>query len=115
VERIVQGTGDNAETRSYIGPPCTETGPSATNPRAWDLVRLWRQFLSCPLFLPFPTPKVTVWWFAVLLCIWEILCSNLKPKPSYPDYGLLQVSSVPPGKFWDSTLKTGHNHLLFNS
>jgi hypothetical protein len=38
--------------------------------------------------------------------------SNLGPETGYPDWGFLYFSSVPPGKFWNSTLKLGNEHFL---
>jgi hypothetical protein len=49
-------------------------------------------------------PSVVVKRLTLLLRILEVPCSYLGPETGYPDYGCSQFSSVPPGKFWDSTL-----------
>jgi hypothetical protein len=38
--------------------------------------------------------------------------SNLDPESGYPDLGISWFSSVPPGKFRDSTLKLCHDRFL---
>jgi hypothetical protein len=48
--------------------------------------------------------KVTAEWFALQLCMLEVLGSDLGPQFSYPDWGFLWLSSVPSCKFWDSML-----------
>jgi hypothetical protein len=47
---------------------------------------------------------VVVEWLALLFRIRVVRASNLGPETGYSDLRLFVVSSVPPGKFWDSTL-----------
>jgi hypothetical protein len=42
----------------------------------------------------------------------EVPGSNLSPDTGYPDLGFSWLFSVPPGKFWDITLKLGHDRFL---
>jgi hypothetical protein len=37
--------------------------------------------------------------------------SNLGSEKSYPDLDFSSFSSVPPGKYWDSTLKLGSDRF----
>jgi hypothetical protein len=72
------------------------------------------QIISVPVttsssdILPRLTPNVVVEWLTLLLRIREVQGSNL----GYPDWGFSWFSSVPPGKFWDSTLKLGNDRFL---
>jgi hypothetical protein len=47
-------------------------------------------------------PNVEVDWLALLLHVWEVLCSNLGPNTSYPDCDFSWFSSAPAGKWQDS-------------
>jgi hypothetical protein len=59
------------------------------------------------------TPNVVDGWLA-LLHIREDPGWNLGPETGYPDWGLSCFPSVPPGEFWDSTLKLGFDRFLPN-
>jgi hypothetical protein len=46
-----------------------------------------------------------------LIRIWEVPGSNLDPVTLHPNRGFSWLSSVPPGKCWDSTLNVGHDRF----
>jgi hypothetical protein len=48
-------------------------------------------------------PNVTAMWLTFLLCILEVLGSNLDLETGYPDSGFSWFPSVPPVQFWDGT------------
>jgi hypothetical protein len=49
-------------------------------------------------------PTVVVEWLALLFRIRVVRASNLGTETGYSDLRMFVVSSVAPGKFWDSTL-----------
>jgi hypothetical protein len=57
-------------------------------------------------------PNVVVERLTYVFCIQEVLCSNLYPETSFPDWGLSWISTVLPGKCRDSTLKLRHNRFF---
>jgi hypothetical protein len=61
------------------------------------------------------TPNVAAEWITLLLCIRDVLGSNLDPETGYHDWGISCFSSVSPGKCRDSTLKLGCNRFLPHS
>jgi hypothetical protein len=58
--------------------------------------------------------NIMVEWLTLLLHLQEVPGSNLGLETSYPDWGFSWISSVPPGKCQDSTLKLGHDHFFPN-
>jgi hypothetical protein len=62
--------------------------------------------------------NVVIEWITFLLRIWELLGSYIGPETGYHNWGVLQFSSVPRDKCWDSTLHsatTASFHILSNS
>jgi hypothetical protein len=53
-------------------------------------------------------------WLAFLHPIWEVPDWNLGLETGYGDWGFSRFYSVPPGEFWDSAFKLGHDHFLPN-
>jgi hypothetical protein len=60
------------------------------------------------------SPNVVVEWLTLLLRIREVPGSNLGPG-DWLSYGFSLSSSVPPGKYRNSTFKLGHDRFLPNS
>jgi hypothetical protein len=71
-----------------------------------------RGFQSCAENFHKDLLNIVVEWLTLLLCIQEVLGSNLGPETGYPDCGFSWFSSVLTGKLWDSTLKLGHDPFL---
>jgi hypothetical protein len=51
-------------------------------------------------------------WLIFLLCMREVPGLNLGPETGYPDRDRSLLSSVPPGKCWNRSLKV-HSHSRF--
>jgi hypothetical protein len=60
-------------------------------------------------------PTVVVEWLTILRRIREVRGSNIGPETGCPAWRYPWFSSVPPPKYWDCTLKTGHNRFLLNT
>jgi hypothetical protein len=58
------------------------------------------------------TSKVVVESLTLLIRIRNVPGSNLGPETGYTNCGFSWISSVPPVKYKDSTLKLGHERLL---
>jgi hypothetical protein len=76
---------------------------------ALDWVFLWP--LSFAMFYCL-WPSVVAEWLELMFRIREVPGSNLGSETGYPVCDFSWFLSVPPGKFWDKTLKVGHSRFL---
>jgi len=70
--------------------------PAYRLPAAWNSYLIWMNFNH--------TIQTDLKLSALMLRNHEVQGSNLSPETDYSDSGLSRFSSVPPGKYWDSTI-----------